>query len=86
MDEEDPELSRKKRELQEIEERIIHKKAAIAVKTVEMFTKNIKSPGDERSDLCPGKTLRDRVMEILKQRHTHGFSLKVRRSRLFFRL
>ncbi|XP_059192388.1 uncharacterized protein LOC131974190 [Centropristis striata] len=79
MDEEDPELSRKRKELQHIEERIILKKAAIALKTVELFVTN-PVPSDSSNDHsapCRGETLKDRVNVILKQRHPPSFLSKV---------
>lgn len=68
MDSEDPELTRKRNELREIEEQILQKKVAIALKNVEPFMKKTV-PGfcNEESTAC---TLRDRVNRILQQRQT----------------
>lgn len=78
MDNEDPELARKRKELREIEEQIIRKKVALALKKVEPFVK--KTSGfscDEVSATCIGETLRDRVNVILQQRHSLTFLSKV---------
>ncbi|XP_056229039.1 uncharacterized protein LOC130167094 isoform X1 [Seriola aureovittata] len=80
IDEEDSELVRKRKELREIEERIILKKAAIALKTVEPLVKKTTPPGlscHEHSAKCKGETLRDRVNLILQQRHSLNFFSKV---------
>ncbi|XP_031722975.1 uncharacterized protein LOC116394208 isoform X1 [Anarrhichthys ocellatus] len=80
MDEEDPELARKRKELREIEEQILLKKAAIALKTVEPFVKSTTSPdfSCNESASCIGATLRDRVNLILKQQHPASCLSKVR--------
>ncbi|XP_038570383.1 zinc finger protein 318-like isoform X1 [Micropterus salmoides] len=80
MDEGDPELTRKRKELREIEERIIHKKVAIALKKVEPFVKETPSgfSSNEQSAACKGATLKDRVNVILLQRHPVSFLSKVR--------
>ncbi|XP_010768996.1 uncharacterized protein [Notothenia coriiceps] len=62
-DEEDPELSRKRKELREIEERIIFKKAAIALKAVEPTLPNVSS----NAATCKGATLKERVNVILQK-------------------
>lgn len=69
---EDEELARKKQQLREIEERIIHKKASIALKTVGQLVN--KTTADVS---CKGETLRDRVNVILQQRCPLGFLSKV---------
>ncbi|KAM7418439.1 hypothetical protein PAMA_015860 [Pampus argenteus] len=77
-DEEDPELARKRKELQEIEERIMCKKVAIALKTVEPVAKKA-SPSfscNDQSATCKGASLRDRVNAILEQRHSLIFLTK----------
>ncbi|XP_078121479.1 uncharacterized protein LOC144527384 [Sander vitreus] len=84
LEEEDPELARKRKELREIEERILLKKAAIALKSVEPLVKKT-TPSDfscnEQSSACNGATLKDRVNAILQQRHPAGFLSKVRSPR-----
>ncbi|KAA8594508.1 hypothetical protein FQN60_011643 [Etheostoma spectabile] len=79
LEEEDPELARKRKELREIEERILFKKAAIALKTVETSVKKT-TPSDlscnEQSSACKGATLKDRVNVILQQGHSAGFLSK----------
>ncbi|XP_033480453.2 uncharacterized protein LOC117255546 [Epinephelus lanceolatus] len=80
MDEEDPELARKRKELREIEERIMMKKASIALKTVEPFGRKTTPPDyphNEQSATCKHASLKDRVNEILRQRHPPGFFSKV---------
>lgn len=80
MDEEDPELSRKRKELQEIEEQILQKKVAIALKKVEPFVKETTPTGfprNERWAKCHGATLKDRVNVILQQRHSFSVLTKV---------
>lgn len=81
LDEEDPELARKKKMLQKLNEKILHKKAAIAIRTVKV---SMKDPPEadgcrgEQTNLSEGGSLRDRVTQILLQ---HQFSLysKVKR-------
>lgn len=80
MDEEDPELARKRKELRELEEKIMRKKVAIALKTVEPIVKKTMSPGfsyNEQSATCKSAMLRDRVNVILQQRHSLSFLTKV---------
>ncbi|XP_029286132.1 uncharacterized protein LOC115007228 isoform X2 [Cottoperca gobio] len=77
MDREDPELARKQKELREIEERIMLKKAAIALKTVELKTTPADFSCNEQSAKCKGATLKDRVHVILQQRHPDSFLSKV---------
>ncbi|MEQ2198110.1 hypothetical protein XENOCAPTIV_008066 [Xenoophorus captivus] len=77
LEEEDPELTRKKRELQELHEQIINKKATIAIKAIEMIVKNpseTDAPDDDELETCRPETLRDRVKEILQQRSFSFFS------------
>ncbi|KAF1395541.1 hypothetical protein PFLUV_G00012570 [Perca fluviatilis] len=84
LEEEDPELARKRKELREIEERILLKKAAIALKSVEPLVKKTTlsdSSCNEQSSACKGATLKDRVNVILQQRHPAGFLSKVRSPR-----
>ncbi|XP_008292528.1 arginine/serine-rich protein PNISR-like [Stegastes partitus] len=73
MNEQDKELVRKRQQLREIEERIIHKKASIALKTVGQLENNTTAGVS-----CDAETLRDRVNVILQQRCPLGFLSKVR--------
>lgn len=73
IEEEDSELARKQQELREIEERILMKRAAIALKAVEPY---VNSP-ELGSATCRGDSLRDRVNLILQQRHSVSFLSKV---------
>ncbi|KAG7238218.1 hypothetical protein INR49_031133, partial [Caranx melampygus] len=73
VEEEDSELARKRQELREIEERILMKRAAIALKAVEPFENN----PEQRSATCHGESLRDRVNLILQQRHSVSFLSKI---------
>ncbi|XP_053189121.1 zinc finger protein 318-like [Scomber japonicus] len=85
MDEEDPELTRKRKQLKEIEEQIMRKKFSIALKTVEPIIKKTMSHGyssNKQSDTCKGETLRDRVNAILQQRHSLSFVTKSAEKRL----
>ncbi|XP_070684350.1 micronuclear linker histone polyprotein-like [Pempheris klunzingeri] len=75
IDEEDAELTRKRKELKEIEEQILQKKVAIALKTVKPF---VKETCDEQPATCEGATLKDRVNVILQQRHSSSCLTKVR--------
>ncbi len=80
-EEEDPELKRKQRELQEIEKQIMRKKVAIALKHVE-FVKEKSPPGvscNRQSATCKGATLKDRVNAILQQRRPDSSQSKVRK-------
>lgn len=70
--EEDVELARNKQLLRELEERIMHKKATLAMKTPPGVS------GDEQPAMCVGQTLRDRVKEILMQRQYLSYFSKVR--------
>ncbi|KAM7393609.1 hypothetical protein PAMP_020467 [Pampus punctatissimus] len=77
-DEEDAELTRKRKQLREIEERIMCKKVAIALKTVEPIVKKA-SPSyscNDQSATCKDASLRDRVNAILQQRHSLIFLTK----------
>lgn len=79
IDEEDQELTRKRKELREIEEQIMRKKVSIALKTVQPFVETL-SPAilsNKQSETCNGATLKDRVNVILQQRHPVGFLSKV---------
>ncbi|XP_022049040.2 zinc finger protein 318-like [Acanthochromis polyacanthus] len=69
---EDEWLARKKQQLREIEERIIHKKASIALKTVGHLVNTTTADVS-----CKSETLRDRVNVILQQRCPLGFHSKV---------
>lgn len=83
IDDEDPELTRKRKELREIEEQIMQKKFALALKQVEPFVKKT-APGfacNEQSSTHKGETLRDRVNAILQQRCSPSFLSKVSSSR-----
>lgn len=86
MDDEDPELARKRKELREIEEQIMQKKVALALKQVEPFVKTttLGVSCNEQSATRKGESLRDRVNVILQQRHCLSFLSKVssRRHRL----
>lgn len=75
IDEEDPELIRKQRELREIEEQIMHKKYVIALKAVQPCaeTSSPAFPPDEPSVTCSGAALKDRVNVILRQRRPVSF-------------
>lgn len=79
IDEEDPELARKRKELREIEEQIKRKKFSIALKTVEPIIKTISHTysSNEQSGSCKGATLKDRVNAILQQRHSISLVSKV---------
>nr|XP_040043374.1 uncharacterized protein LOC120825686 isoform X3 [Gasterosteus aculeatus aculeatus] len=80
VDEEDPELKRKRKELREIEEQIMFKRAAIALKTVEPLLKKTTSPDFflNESATCNVASLKDRVNLILQRRHPSGFLSTVR--------
>jgi len=67
MDEEDPELARKRKELRAIEERILFKKAAIALKSVEPLM--MKSCNNSTTSFA----LQNRVNLILQQKHPGRF-------------
>lgn len=72
MADEDPELTRKRKELKAIEEQILRKKVAIALKKVEPFVKGTSPQGfssSEESATCNSASLQDRVNVILQQRH-----------------
>lgn len=75
--EEDVELARKQQLLREMEERIMHKKATLAMKTQFVETPPGVS-GDKQPAMCVGQTLRDRVKEILMQRQYLSYFSKVR--------
>ncbi|KAK5900052.1 hypothetical protein CesoFtcFv8_009466 [Champsocephalus esox] len=68
--EEDPELSRKRKELREIEERIMFKKSVIALKAVEPTLPNVSS----NATTCKGATLKERVNVILQKRNPARFN------------
>lgn len=75
----DLELSRKLKELRNIEEQIMRKKVAIALKK-EPSVKVTSPPGlpcNEQSATCRGATLKDRVNAILHQQHPVSFLSKV---------
>ncbi|KAK2919476.1 pinin-like [Channa argus] len=78
MNNEDPELARKRQELKEIEEQIMQKKVALALKTVEPILMKTTPgfSGNQQLAACNGETLQDRVKRILQQRHSLSF-LKV---------
>ncbi|XP_019735486.1 uncharacterized protein LOC109521853 [Hippocampus comes] len=65
----DPELTRKMNVLQDIEEQILSKKAAILIKTIKMIKKKLTPDSKDA-------TLRDRVDTILKERHSLNFLSK----------
>lgn len=79
IEDEDPELARKRNELREIEERIKQKKVSIALKTVEHIVKNVtETPSTNgESDGHKGLTLKERVQAILQQHHHDSFLSKV---------
>ncbi|XP_029004382.1 zinc finger protein 318-like [Betta splendens] len=78
IDSDDPELTRKRNELRAIEERIVQKKVAIALKNVEPFvTMTIPGFCDQESSTYEGETLRNRVNVILQQRQSLGILSKV---------
>lgn len=79
---EDAELARKKKQLREIEEKIMHKKASIAMKAV--FVESSTPPGvsgNEQLATCEGETLRDRVKEILRHRQHLSYLSKFQSAR-----
>ncbi|XP_025763848.1 uncharacterized protein LOC102076043 isoform X1 [Oreochromis niloticus] len=78
--EEDVELARKQQLLREMEERIMHKKATLAMKTQFVETPPGVS-GDKQPAMCVGQTLRDRVKEILMQRQYLSYFSKVQLAR-----
>lgn len=72
MADEDPELTRKRQELKAIEDQILRKKVAIALKKVEPFVKGTSPQGfssNEESAMYKIASLKDRVNVILQQRH-----------------
>lgn len=78
MDSDDPELTRKRKELREIEEQIMCKKVAIALKTVKPIVQTSPAfPSNKHSDTCNSASLKDRVKVILQQRHPVSFLSKV---------
>ncbi|XP_024145607.1 uncharacterized protein LOC112157221 isoform X2 [Oryzias melastigma] len=74
---EDAELLRRKKELQEIEERIMYKKAFIAVKTIGLLE---KKSSDKQLDTNQDETLKERVKAIL-QRHPYSLIHKIQQPR-----
>lgn len=74
----DVELARKRKELEEIEERIMHKKVAIALKQATPLVESLSSGFSVGSDQSNSSSLRDRVHRILQQRHPAGFLSQVR--------
>lgn len=75
----DVELARKRRELEEIEERIMHKKVAIALRQTKPPVVESQSSGFHAGfDQSKGSSLRERVHRILQQRHPAGFLSQVR--------
>ncbi|KAM3623979.1 uncharacterized protein V6R79_017619 [Siganus canaliculatus] len=79
MDPEDPELIRKRKELEAIEERIKQKKVSIALKTVTPFLKQLSPSGSASNDpsfVHEGPTLKERVNAILQKRHHFNFPSK----------
>uniref|UniRef100_A0A1A8F238 Uncharacterized protein n=2 Tax=Nothobranchius korthausae TaxID=1143690 RepID=A0A1A8F238_9TELE len=72
----DSELARKRKELQEIHDMILYKKATLAVETLQRVN-NPAVPSvshDQLQDLSPRETLRNRVTQILLQRPFSLFS------------
>ncbi|XP_074521453.1 uncharacterized protein LOC141787110 [Halichoeres trimaculatus] len=76
----DPELARKRKELHEIESRIKQKKVSIALKTVEnVVNYPTEAPSTNgESDECEGPTLKERVHAILQHRRPNSSLSKVR--------
>lgn len=74
----DVELARKRKELEKIEERIMHKKVAIALKQARPLVESVSSGLPAGSDQSSSWSLRDRVHRILLQRHPAGFLSQVR--------
>lgn len=74
----DVELARKRKELEEIEERIMHKKVAIALKQAKPLVESLSSGFSVGSDQSKSSSLRDRVHRILQQRRPAGFLSQVR--------
>ncbi|XP_028255846.1 zinc finger protein 318-like isoform X1 [Parambassis ranga] len=74
--EEEEELESKMERLREIEEQILHKKAALVIKTIGLFANDTTSPTSVSCDEQTDGTLRDRVRTILLQ-HPHSFLSQV---------
>lgn len=72
----DVELARKRKELEEIEERIMHKKVSIALKHAKPLS--LSSGFHAGFDQSSSSSLRDKVHRILQQRHPAGFFSQVR--------
>lgn len=73
----DVELARKRKELEEIEERIMHKKVAVALKHTKPLVESLSSGSHAVIDHGNSSSLRDRVHQILLQRHPAGFLSQV---------
>lgn len=73
----DVELARKRRELEEIEERIMHKKVAVAFKQAKPMVESLSSGFHAGFDQSKSSSLRDRVHRIM-QRHPAGILSQVR--------
>lgn len=67
---EDPELMRKRRELERLRELIMHKKAALGVKKLDLIAKEASPPDSHLPDPHKGAILKDTVNVILDQRHS----------------
>lgn len=78
MERVDVELARKRKELEEIEERIMHKKVAIGLRRAKPLVESLSSGFRATIDHRNSSSLRDRVHQILQQRHPAGFLLQVR--------
>lgn len=74
----DVELARKRKELEEIEERIMHKKVAIALKQAKPLVESLSSGFYAGIDHSNSLSLRNRVHQILQQQHPAGFLSQVR--------
>lgn len=74
----DMELARKRKELEEIEERIVHKRVAIALKQAKPLVESLSSGLPVGFGQSSSASLRDRVHRILQQRHPAGFLSQVR--------
>ncbi|XP_034543789.1 uncharacterized protein LOC117815890 isoform X2 [Notolabrus celidotus] len=71
MEDEDPELARKRQELREIEEQIKQKRVSIALKKGEHIVNKatLDFSTNRESAECEGPTLRERVNAVLQKRH-----------------
>lgn len=79
IEEEDPELTRKRKELKQIEDQIVQKKFAIALKTGKQHLEPSLPvcASNQWSDRCTLPALKDRVNAILQRQQPVGFLSKV---------